>query len=191
VNPRGPQTKGISKQAKKVSVEVSCGRTGGCRRGVSVNRQKGHQGGGDKASRRSAATFQNRIGKEDGTGAGGGRCAAKDEQVYKRVLLWVSRWSGTRDKLKRLGGSQAIRKTIQWGVRDSATAKRGQTCRICRSGLHIPLSAKHERVLRPVSQRATTSDDSLIYPGQCCVRGSWIASEDSGAEGVSYGPHML
>jgi hypothetical protein len=58
-------------------------------------------------------------------------------------------------------GSRAIRmirQTIQWGVREVATAKHGSSCSIFRSGLQVALSAEREGFLRPTSLRATTRE---------------------------------
>jgi glutamate-1-semialdehyde aminotransferase len=65
----------------------------------------------------------------------------------------------------RVGGCRAIKmtwQTIQWGVREVATAKHVQDCSICRSGLQVPLSAEQEGIVRYASERAATVKDVLI-----------------------------
>jgi hypothetical protein len=104
-------SKGIGKQAENVGVEVSRGHSGGSR-GVDLSfGKKRRQGGQDsEASQRSAATFQNRIGRQvgslgrrQGRGAHDGRCAARKNhgQTWARqrgIMLEVARlrWNQCR-----------------------------------------------------------------------------------------------
>jgi hypothetical protein len=71
------------------------------RRGGSVYKQNGHQGGGDnEASQQPAATYRNRSGKEDdtrghrqGKGAVSGRCAGREDLGEK----WAYRGKSHRN----------------------------------------------------------------------------------------------
>jgi hypothetical protein len=59
--------------------------------------------------------------------------------------------------------SRLSEQTMQWGVRDVATAKRSQNSRIGRSGLHVPLSAEQEGFIRPANQGTTMVEGVLIH----------------------------
>jgi hypothetical protein len=73
-----------------------------------------------------------------------------------------------------VGGSWAIRRawqTIQWWVREAATAKNGQNS-TCRSSLQAQLSAERERFICPASLRANPVKDVMIHILSSAVSGA-------------------
>jgi hypothetical protein len=91
----------------------------------------------------------------------------------------------------RSWGIKRTGQTIQWGFRKVATAKHGQDCSICRSGLQVPLSAEWEGFLRPASQRAAMAKGLLTYiPWAMLCRGPLGCKQGFWGGGIHYGPDM-